>query len=319
MSKSLHQGAGRLLLLTAVALLLAPGAVRAATFSDNFAAGLDRFNWRLETNQPLYTLDDSGGQLRLSKPTGGGTGFQYMQVVYRGSLQGNFDVTVAYRSAQITRVSGMPGNQVQLNAVFGGRTLCVVRSDEVTLGQNHHIWLSPPSALFGTAADASAQGTLRLRRVGVHVEAYVGASLVWAGDLNAQPVTTLALALQNNGTSDATSVVFDDFQLSADGVAAVDDTPVAAAKPRLSCYPNPFNPQTTVRFELTSSGRARVCVYDITGSLVRELVDGDFAAGSHETSWDGQDGHGRPVATGTYLARLFSGGAVETMRMSLVR
>jgi hypothetical protein len=319
MSKSLHQGAGRQFLLAAAALLLAAGAVRAATFTDDFAAGLEPFYWRLETNQPLYTVDDTAGQIRLAKPSGGDTGFQYVQLRYRGRLEGDFDVSVAFREAQITRVNGQPGNQVQLNAVFGGVALCVVRSDEVGWGHNRHVWMNPPSAWYGAAVDASPQGTLRLRRVGVHVEAYLGASLIWAGDLNAQPVTTLALALQNNGTSDATSVVFDDFQLTADGVAAVDDTPIAAAKPRLSCYPNPFNPRTTVRFDMPASGRVRVCVYDVTGSFVRELVDGDFAEGSHETSWDGQDGHGRPVATGTYLVRLFSGGAVETMRMSLVR
>ena len=319
MTKSLQRGAGRLWLTSAAALLRAVGAARAASFADDFAGGLDRFYWRVETNQPLYTVDDTGGQVRLAKPTGGGTGFQYIQLRYRGILEGDFDVSVAFREAQITRINGVPGNQVQLNAIFGGVTLCVVRSDEVGWGQNRHVWLSPPSAWFGGLADASTQGTLRLRRAGVHVEAYLGASLIWAGDLNAQPVTTLALALQNNGTSDATSVVFDDFQLSAGGVSAVEDTPVAAARPRLSCYPNPFNPQTTVRFELAAAGRARVGVYDITGRFVRGLVEDDFEAGSHESTWDGRDGQGRPVAAGTYLARLFTGGTVETLRMSLVR
>lgn len=301
------------------ALMLLAGAARAATFNDNFSGGIDPLHWRVESNQPLYLVDDSGGQVRLSKPAGGSYTFQYVQLAYRGQLQGDFDVSVAFRSAQVTRTNGAPGNQVQLNAVFGGRTLCVVRSDEVTVGHNRHVWLDPPASLFGTTADVSTQGTLRLRRVGVHVEAYLGAALIWAGDLNSAPVTSLALALQNNGTKDATAVVFDDFQVTADGVASTDDTPAVAAAPRLMCYPNPFNPHTTVRFELASAGRARVCVYDITGGFVRELVDGDFPAGTHETSWDGQDEHGQRAATGTYLARLFSGGAVETLRMSLVR
>lgn len=305
----------RRLLSVAAALLLA-GAAGAATYTDDFAGGIDPFRWRVESNQPLFAVDDSGGQVRFSKPAGG-AGFQYVQLAYRGALQGDFDVSVAFREAQVARLNGMPGNQVQLNAVFGGRTLCVVRSDEVGIGQNRHVWLDPPAALYGTVADASAQGTLRLRRVGVHVEAYVGASLVWAGNLNAEPVTTLTLSLQNNGTSDATAVVFDDFQATSDNVADAGAAPAAAA--RLTCCPNPFNPQTTIRFELPAGGRARLCVYDITGCFVRELAAGDFAAGANEASWDGRDEQGLRVAAGTYLARLFSGGTVQTLRVSLVK
>jgi len=83
--------------------------------------------------------------------------------------------------------------------------------------------------------------------------------------------------------------------------------------------PNPFNPSTTLRFDLPVAGSARLAVYDIAGRLVRVLVDGELPAGSHEASWDGRDSGGRGMASGSYFARLTANGRVETVRMGLVR
>ncbi|MHB8079386.1 MAG: FlgD immunoglobulin-like domain containing protein [Candidatus Krumholzibacteriia bacterium] len=83
--------------------------------------------------------------------------------------------------------------------------------------------------------------------------------------------------------------------------------------------PNPFNPGTTIRFNLPMAGQARLAVYDVAGRLVRVLVDGELPAGGHETAWDGRDSAGRALASGSYLARLEAGGKVEVARMGLVR
>ncbi len=84
-------------------------------------------------------------------------------------------------------------------------------------------------------------------------------------------------------------------------------------------FPNPFNPVTTIRFELPSAGSARLAVYDVAGRLVRTLVDGGLTAGSHEAVWDGNDASGRAVGSGLYLARLTCGGSALTVRMGLIR
>jgi len=83
--------------------------------------------------------------------------------------------------------------------------------------------------------------------------------------------------------------------------------------------PNPFNPRTTIRFELPAAGTARLVVYDVAGRPVRVLVDGGLSAGAHEAVWDGTDSAGRETGSGSYLARLTAGGRPETIRMSLVR
>jgi hypothetical protein len=99
-------------------------------------------------------------------------------------------------------------------------------------------------------------------------------------------------------------------------------TAVAVALTGARLYPNqpnPFNPQTTLRFDLPEAGRVRLEVYDVAGRLVRVLVDGERAAGSNEVVWDGRDDGGKAVGSGTYLARLSFNGRMETVRMGLVR
>lgn len=83
--------------------------------------------------------------------------------------------------------------------------------------------------------------------------------------------------------------------------------------------PNPFNPMTTVRFDLPAGGSVRLSVFDVAGRLVRALVDDSMPQGNHEVVWDGRDSSGRDVGSGTYLARLEFGGTVATMRMGLIR
>ncbi len=83
--------------------------------------------------------------------------------------------------------------------------------------------------------------------------------------------------------------------------------------------PNPFNPRTAIRFDLPTAGPVRLSVYDLAGRLVRVLVEGRIAAGSHEAVWDGRDADGRGMASGSYFARLETNSARETTRMMLVR
>lgn len=95
-------------------------------------------------------------------------------------------------------------------------------------------------------------------------------------------------------------------------------SPVARAL-AASAYPNPFNPRTTIRFDLQAAGPVRLSVYDVAGRLVRTLVDSDLSGGTQEVTWDGRDASGRGVGSGSYFARLLAAGRRETVWMSLVR
>jgi hypothetical protein len=69
-------------------------------------------------------------------------------------------------------------------------------------------------------------------------------------------------------------------------------------------YPNPFNPSTTIRFDLPKAGHVRLSIYNLLGQEIRVLADEKRTAGSHEVRWDGKDGRGNAVSAGVYLYRL---------------
>ena len=69
-------------------------------------------------------------------------------------------------------------------------------------------------------------------------------------------------------------------------------------------HPNPFNPATTIRYDLPQPGNVRVAIYSVTGQLVRTLVDGYLPSGLHTVEWDGTDSDRRLVGSGTYLYRM---------------
>ena len=69
-------------------------------------------------------------------------------------------------------------------------------------------------------------------------------------------------------------------------------------------HPNPFNPSTTIVFELPVAGEATLTVYDVKGRQVRHLRAGPHAAGRYSASWDGRDDAGRRVAGEVFLAVL---------------
>ncbi len=109
-----------------------------------------------------------------------------------------------------------------------------------------------------------------------------------------------------------------DVQLEITGdTTPVGDAPLAFAL--LGAVPNPFNPQTTVRFTLPNAGTATLRLYDVQGRLVRTLVDGVRPGGLNEVRWDGRDANGRAAASGTYFARLQADGQRSVKSLVLVR
>lgn len=83
--------------------------------------------------------------------------------------------------------------------------------------------------------------------------------------------------------------------------------------------PNPFNPRTEISFDLVRPGQTRLSIFDVRGMLVRRLLDENLQAGSHTAVWDGKNGSGRAVSSGTYLYRLESGPEVQVRKMLLIR
>jgi hypothetical protein len=83
-------------------------------------------------------------------------------------------------------------------------------------------------------------------------------------------------------------------------------------------YPNPFNASTQIDFR-TSGGNVSLAVYDVTGALVKTLVDGSLEVGSYSVIWDGKDNSGSDVSSGIYFYRLSDSHSESVRRMTLLK
>ncbi len=120
----------------------------------------------------------------------------------------------------------------------------------------------------------------------------------------AATINTGANTVQVNASSLSTY-----YALSASPVTSVDDSsPLAPAEFTLfPNFPNPFNPQTTIRYQLKQDADIRLSIFDITGREVRLLFSGRQRAGDHSAIWDGADNSGKIVASGIYFVKLQDG------------
>jgi flagellar hook assembly protein FlgD len=84
--------------------------------------------------------------------------------------------------------------------------------------------------------------------------------------------------------------------------------------------PNPFNPSTTIRYDVPAGGGVvSLRIYDVSGRLVRKLVDGRQTAGQKQVIWSGTDDRGRSVTSGVYFYRLEAPGYKKTLKMILIQ
>jgi hypothetical protein len=86
----------------------------------------------------------------------------------------------------------------------------------------------------------------------------------------------------------------------------------------LQNHPNPFNPTTAIPYEVAVAGRVELAIYDVSGSLVRTLVNGEKGVGRYTATWDGRDGRGNQVHTGVYFYRMTAPGYTSQAKKMLL-
>jgi len=84
-------------------------------------------------------------------------------------------------------------------------------------------------------------------------------------------------------------------------------------------FPNPFNPTTTIRYELPQSENVRLIIYNMLGQKVRTLVNEQHTAGRYSVTWDGKDDAGRMVGSGLYFYQVQAGNFVKTAKMVFLK
>jgi len=109
-------------------------------------------------------------------------------------------------------------------------------------------------------------------------------------------------------------------QYGVTGGSTISDTPDVNVAVRLDQNrPNPFNPVTSIRFQVADPGNVRLRIFDLQGRLVRVLIDDNRSSGWHEVQWDGRSDQRRNLPSGAYMYQLESAHRIKSRVMTLVR
>jgi hypothetical protein len=141
--------------------------------------------------------------------------------------------------------------------------------------------------------------------------------LHWNGSSWDDVTTTL-----NTGTDMLCGVTtsLSPFVIGASSATAVGGTGTPRTLALHPNVPNPFNPTTTISYDVPPGGaNVTIRIYDASGRVVRTLVDDRRAAGTHDTVWDGRNDAGTTVSSGVYFYRMVAGSFSEARRMVLLK
>jgi flagellar hook capping protein FlgD len=83
--------------------------------------------------------------------------------------------------------------------------------------------------------------------------------------------------------------------------------------------PNPFNPETVIRYSVSATSPVTLRIYNVSGALVRTLVDRVHTTGEYTARWNGTDDHGRPLPSGAYFYRIEAAGFLDSKKLILLR
>ena len=178
-------------------------------------------------------------------------------------------------------------------------------------GQVHLSWPAPTELRDGCHVYRRAEGEVAVRLTNTPLTSTAG---------------TLQFTDQPTGFNPGTPLYYS-YSIVTEGVEIARSPEVefllsslpAVQTRLLPNVPNPFNPQTEIRFELGKSAQARVAIYDVTGRLVRTLENGHLEAGPYTRIWQGRDDSGRPVSSGAYYVRLSVEGKVDHRKIMLLK
>ncbi|MCC6549131.1 MAG: T9SS type A sorting domain-containing protein [Ignavibacteriaceae bacterium] len=114
-------------------------------------------------------------------------------------------------------------------------------------------------------------------------------------------------------------------QLTFDGLTGLDPEDINKMNAILNSftlhqnYPNPFNPTTKIAYHLPSPGKVFIGIYDINGTLVREILSSTQEAGEHTVFWDSRTGEGTNASSGVYFYQVRFNNSILTKKMILIK
>jgi hypothetical protein len=249
----------------------------------NAGAARVRIDVRDSGSPALRGSDASDSDFRLDRPGGDGSG----PVIVAGSIAANpnpMDNRAAATLAAAVTDAGTGG--------------AGVAAAEWSVG------VAPAAAGTGTPMSGAFGGPT------VDVSAAIAAGTIPAGQVTFWVRGRDAAGQWGNASQQA-------FRVNGDRTSSVAEIPLRYAL--RSNVPNPFNPETTIRFDLPHPSQTELVIYNVRGGRVRQLLSGRVDAGVRSVMWDGRDDSGRQVTSGVYFYRLTAGDFVATRRMVLLK
>jgi hypothetical protein len=121
----------------------------------------------------------------------------------------------------------------------------------------------------------------------------------------------------NDPLSDTISVWVEGVGPPPVGIAGLEGLPTTfAVSPN---YPNPFNPTTTIKYQLPQTSDVQLVIYNVLGQKVRTLVNARVEAGYHSIEWNGRNEVGQQAATGIYIYRFSANEYLKVQKMMLLK
>jgi hypothetical protein len=199
------------------------------------------------------------------------------------------------------------------------RSLIVTLPDDAVAGQVF-IQYPPNSKILSTAADVTTEKNIYLSKN----DQNTGQMLVEWADLSQDGMQTVSINAQSldRDNSDITigyTIYGADQQIISRGMQNIELKAVPDEYALHNNYPNPFNPVTTMLYDLPETGHTRLIIYDLMGRQVQTLVDQPMAAGYYRIQWDGRNTMGQMVSGGIYFYQIQTNGFIRTRKMLLLK
>ncbi|MDP2173805.1 MAG: GLUG motif-containing protein [Candidatus Cloacimonadaceae bacterium] len=275
------------------------GAVTGDSFVGGLAGSIDinsYINMSCSSSNVVASIMTGGGLVALlfnshivnCYSTGNVTGNDNV-----GGLVG--DIYIYYASATVTTsysTGAVSGGGSYVGGLIGGRTICYITNS---------YWDMESS---GMTYSNGGEGRTTAEMVFPHAaNTFVGwdFSRIWSGDFFHE-VNGGYPYLRNTIPGSPTSEIV-----------------LKVPRPTLKSYPNPFNPNTTISFDLPRATETRLDVFNIRGQKVKTLCSALFPAGSHSIVWNGRDDNGIACASGIYLCRLSFENKTLNLKMMLIK
>ncbi len=119
-------------------------------------------------------------------------------------------------------------------------------------------------------------------------------------------------------SNDAFFLMIDDVRISG-GTANEDPNVPVVATELHGNFPNPFNPETTIRYSVKEASPVSIEIYNVKGQLVKTLVNENKASGNYSVVWNGRDNNQQAVSSGVYFYKMFAGKYSSTKKMILMK